>query len=176
MRIPVVIFGDPATTGGKVLALRANLHDKGKKIALRGDHATSGNCKGSWPRFDTGEGMSDHETQVVSKAIECYARVARIEFFAGQDVGCFIHEDANASSAARTADSSREPARATQYDEQFTLLDHAHGPRPNARYRIVTSRGRVVAGTTNSLSKTKRTTTGGTEEISLYTTGEAKNE
>lgn len=65
MHIPVARLGDSTTTGRKVRAARANIHDNEKKLALCGEHATSGNRKGSWPMFGTGDTMCNHGTSVV---------------------------------------------------------------------------------------------------------------
>ena len=62
MRIPVVRDGDPTTTGGTVIATKAKIHDGGKKIALHKEHATCGNCAGTWPMYGTGDRMSDRGT------------------------------------------------------------------------------------------------------------------
>ncbi|WP_408406599.1 PAAR domain-containing protein [Paraburkholderia sediminicola] len=48
MRIPIVRHGDSTTTRGKVVAFSATIHGEGRKIALPGDQATCGNCKGLW--------------------------------------------------------------------------------------------------------------------------------
>jgi uncharacterized Zn-binding protein involved in type VI secretion len=166
MRIPVVRFGDPTTTGGKVLAVRANIHDEGKKVALHGEHATCGNCEGSWPMFGTGEGMSDHGMQVVIQGDRVLCPCGKNRVIAGEDVGCFIHKHSGASNAAAT-DSSREAAHAAQYDEQFTLLDEARHPLANARYRIVTDSGQIFTGTTNAAGQTRRILTQGASTLRL---------
>ncbi|MGF6597626.1 putative Zn-binding protein involved in type VI secretion [Paraburkholderia sp. GAS448] len=167
MRIPVVRFGDPTTTGGKVLAVRANIHDNTKKIALHGEHATCGNCKGSWPMFGTGEGMSEHGTQVVIQGDRVLCPCGKNRVIAGEDVGCFIHKDPGGSNTATTAESLREPAPAAQHDEQFTLLDDARRPLSNVRYRIVTDSGQVFIGTTNGAGQTQRVLTQGSSALKL---------
>jgi hypothetical protein len=167
MRIPVVRFGDPTTTGGKVLAVRANIHDEGKKIALHGEHATCGDCKGSWPMFGTGEGMSDHETQVVIQGDRVLCPCGKNRVISGEDVGCFIHKEPGASKTVTTTDSSREPAHAALYDEQFTLLDDASRPLSNVCYRIVTDSGQVFTGMTNAAGQTQRVLTQGSSTLKL---------
>src|ERR1700757_2069777 len=156
MRIPVVRFGDPTTTGGEVLAVRANIHDNTKKIALHGEHATCGNCKGWWPMFGTGEGMSEHGTQVVIQGDRVLCPCGKNRVLAGEDVGCFIHKDPGTSKVATATDSSREAAHAAQYDEQFTLLDEIRRPLANVRYRIVVDGEQMITGTTNAQGKTER--------------------
>lgn len=59
MRLDLVRHGDPTTTRGFVIAYSSTMHDDGKKIALFGDTATCGNCKGAYPIYGTGEGVSE---------------------------------------------------------------------------------------------------------------------
>lgn len=155
MRIPVVRFGDSTTTGGKALAVKGHISDKGKKIALHGEHATCGNCKGSWPMFGTGKGINDHRTQVVIERDRVLCPCGKNRVIAGDDVGCFIHKHPGASNTTTQAESSR----AAQYDEQFTLLDEANRPLANMRYRIVVNDERVITGTTNASGQTERVAT-----------------
>jgi uncharacterized Zn-binding protein involved in type VI secretion len=159
MRIPVVKFGDPTTTGGKVLALRANIHDNGKKLALDGEHATCGNCKGSWPMFGTGDKMRDHGTPVVIHGDHVLCPCGKNRVIASEDARCFVHKHSGASNTTTQTDSARKPAHAAQYDEQFTLLDEARRPLANVRYRIVAGGKLLITGTTNANGKTERVAT-----------------
>ncbi|WP_125482898.1 PAAR domain-containing protein [Caballeronia choica] len=65
MRKAAVRHGDPTTTGGFVLAYSSTLHDDGRKIALSGDEATCGICKGAFKIFGTGQGISEKSRVVV---------------------------------------------------------------------------------------------------------------
>ncbi|HEX7937213.1 MAG TPA: PAAR domain-containing protein [Paraburkholderia sp.] len=87
MRIPVVRFGDSTTTGGEVLALIAHIHDKGKKIALHGEHARCGNYEGSWPMYGTGKGMSDRGTRVVLEGDQVLCPCGKNRVIAGHRCG-----------------------------------------------------------------------------------------
>jgi uncharacterized Zn-binding protein involved in type VI secretion len=55
MRKAAVRHGDPTTTGGFVMAFASTIHDNRKKVALSGDEATCGNCKGTYKIFGTGD-------------------------------------------------------------------------------------------------------------------------
>ena len=167
MRIPVVRFGDPTTTGGKVLAVRANIHDNGKKLALHGEHATCGNCKGSWPMFGTGDKMCDHGTPVVIQGDRVLCPCGKNRVIAGADARCFVHKEPDASKTAGTTDSSREAAQPAQHDEQFTLLDDTRRPLSNLRYRIVTDSGQIFTGTTNAAGQTQRVLTQDSTRLKL---------
>ncbi|WP_322090225.1 hypothetical protein [Burkholderia cenocepacia] len=57
------------------------------------------------------------------------------------------------------------------HDEQFTLLDDAHRPLANVRYRIVTDTGRIFAGTTDVAGQTDRIATDAAASLKIYTKG-----
>ncbi|WP_087649476.1 PAAR domain-containing protein [Caballeronia choica] len=65
MRRAAVRHGDPTTTGGFVIACSSTIHDDGKKVALSGDEATCGNCKGAYKIFGTGQEISEKGRAVV---------------------------------------------------------------------------------------------------------------
>ncbi|GLQ49831.1 PAAR domain-containing protein [Dyella flava] len=57
--------GDSTTTGGLVIATLSNLFNHGVRLAIAGDKATCGNCKGAWDIMATGRRMTDHGRAVV---------------------------------------------------------------------------------------------------------------
>ncbi|VWD19232.1 hypothetical protein BCO18175_05334 [Burkholderia contaminans] len=57
------------------------------------------------------------------------------------------------------------------HDEQFTLLDDAHRPLVNVRYRIVTDTGQIFAGTTDAAGQTHRIATDAAASLKIYTKG-----
>ncbi|VWB85280.1 hypothetical protein [Burkholderia lata] len=59
----------------------------------------------------------------------------------------------------------------TVHDEQFTLLDDAHRPLVNVRYRIVTDTGQIFAGTTDAAGQTHRIATDAAAFLKIYTKG-----
>lgn len=65
MRVAIAHHGCSTTTGGLVMAFLATMHDNGRKIAVFGDEATCGECKGSYKIAATGYGMSDAGRQMV---------------------------------------------------------------------------------------------------------------
>ena len=75
MRKAAVWHGDPTTTGGFVMAFSSTIHDDKKKVALSGDDATCGNCKGVFKIFGTGEGIKRKDEPLSSTAIGCFVRV-----------------------------------------------------------------------------------------------------
>lgn len=82
-------------------------------------------------------------------------------------------ELANSSHASGAAAGSG-PNRGV-YDEQYTLYAGDGRPLAGVPYRIVTTTGRVINGTTNGLGQTDRITTDGREKLKLYTTDGGAN-
>ncbi len=65
MRKAAVRDGDPTTTRGFVIGTSTRINEGGKKVALDGDEATCGNCKGLHKIIGTGRGISDKGRKVV---------------------------------------------------------------------------------------------------------------
>lgn len=57
------------------------------------------------------------------------------------------------------------------HDEQFTLLDDAHRPLANVRYRIITDTGQIFAGITDAAGQTDRIATDAAASLKIYTKG-----
>ncbi|MFP3663349.1 PAAR domain-containing protein, partial [Burkholderia sp. SIMBA_043] len=60
MRRTAVRDGDPTTTGGFVIAVTSTMFDNGKHVAIDGDEATCGDCKGTFKIFGSAQRMSCH--------------------------------------------------------------------------------------------------------------------
>ncbi|MCX5538792.1 PAAR domain-containing protein [Paraburkholderia sp. CNPSo 3076] len=167
MRIPVVRHWDHTTTGGRVIATVAKIHDKGKKIALHLEHATCGNCEGTFPMFGTGEKMRDRGRHVVVDGDSVLCSCGKNRVIAGPDSRVFIHKTVEPK---RNHDGARIEARSALrevYDEQFTLKGGDGQPLAGVRYRIVTNRGRIFSGVTNGRGETERIATDGMETLAL---------
>ncbi|CAE6855685.1 hypothetical protein R69927_07757 [Paraburkholderia domus] len=171
MRIPIVRHGDPTTTRGKVVAFSATIDDGGRKIALHGDQATCGNCKGLWKIVGTGEGVGERSRAAAINGDHVLCPCKKNRVIAGADAGMFMHKDTGTASAT-----PHEAPPAGQYDEQFTLRDAAGSPLANVRYRIVVDDERVITGATNANGKTERIKTDAASSLKLYTTGAIENE
>lgn len=167
MRIPVVRFGDPTTTGGKVHALHDDMCDDGKAIALSGEQATCGNCKGTWPIVGTGYTMQNDGKPVVLHGDKVLCPCGKNRVISMSE-GCFYHRTPGEEEHAVNTDSATSTAsQSGQYDEQFTLRDDVRRPLANMRYRIVTDSGRVLTGTTNAAGQTQRVSTQGASTLEL---------
>ena len=57
------------------------------------------------------------------------------------------------------------------HDERFTLLDDAHRPLVNVRYRIVTDAGQIFAGTTDAAGQTSRIVTDASAYLEIFASG-----
>ena len=158
MGIPVVRNHDATTTDGRVIALKAVIHDKGKKLALDGEHATCGICKGSWPMHGSGDKMRSRGTRVVLDNDPVLCPCGKNRVIAASDAKCFVHKNKNAERST-VAKSPFGVAQTAPYDEQFTLLDHARRPLMDMRYRIIVDGERVITGTTNARGQTERVVT-----------------
>lgn len=110
MRKAAIRHGDPTTTRGFVMAYSSTIRDDGKKVALSGDEATCGNCKGTFRISGTGMGMSERGRNVVVEGdlVLCPCKENRV--IVGGNPGIFL----NASDAAAGATSVAEAASPSQ--------------------------------------------------------------
>jgi uncharacterized Zn-binding protein involved in type VI secretion len=99
VRKAAIRHGDPTTTHGFVLAYSSTIYDDNKNVALSGDEATCGNCKGTFQIFGTGEGMSEKGRVVVvdGDLVLCPCNQNRV--IAGNNPGIFLQCDDGQSSS-----------------------------------------------------------------------------
>src|SRR5271156_2086059 len=119
MRKAAVRHGDPTTTRGFVIAYSSTIHDDGKKVALSGDEATCGNCKGVFKIFGTGQGMSEKGRVVVVDGDQVLCPCKKNRVIAGSNPGIFLNitdEAATASSATAAHTSRGLSQRANGFD------------------------------------------------------------
>lgn len=114
MRVPIVRHGDPTTTGGNVVAYSSTMHDDGKKIALYGDQATCGTCKGLWSVVGTGEGVSEQGRVVVIDGDHVLCLCGKNRVIAGHDASCFLHVEHGGSDTATASAASDAQTRFTR--------------------------------------------------------------
>ncbi|WP_408221686.1 PAAR domain-containing protein [Paraburkholderia dipogonis] len=106
MRKAAIRDDDPTTTGGRVMGSSTGCFDHGKKLALDGDVATCGNCKGAHSIFGTGKGISDKGRKVVVDGDSVLCPCGKNQVIAGSNPGYLLNSDqgsagaSNASSAA----------------------------------------------------------------------------
>lgn len=85
-----VRHGDPTTTGGVVLAFLSTISDKGKKVALSGEDATCGNCKGTYKILGTGKGIFEGGRDVVVDGDQVLCPCGKNRVIVGASPGIFF--------------------------------------------------------------------------------------
>lgn len=102
MRKAAVRHGDPTTTRGFVMAYSSTFHDDGKKIALSGDEATCGNCKGVFKIYGSGKGISEAGRDAVLDGDPVLCPCGKNRVIVGDNPGIFLTTD-EGSAVAKTA-------------------------------------------------------------------------
>ncbi len=173
MRKPAVRHGDPTTTGGFVIAYSSTIHDDGRKIALSGDEATCGNCKGSFKIFGTGEGMSENVRDVVLDGDLVLCPCGKNRVIVGNNPGVFVHvRDGSGTRSAGTAIKSRSNVPATgTFDEQVRAT--ASVALDGYPYFIEFADGRTFGGRVDRGGKLTRIVTEEADEYTVHWGDEA---
>jgi uncharacterized Zn-binding protein involved in type VI secretion len=125
MRRSMVRYGDSTTTGGRVFALISTMSDDGKRIALHGEEATCGNCKGTFKIFGSGNDCTENGRATVLHGDPVLCPCGKNKVIAGSDAGCHI-ESGGASAVSHTSEASAEKASflvVATYDDRFILRD-----------------------------------------------------
>jgi hypothetical protein len=165
--------GDPTTTGGQVFASNETATIKGFSIALHGDIATCGNCKGgTWPIAGTAERMTFDNLPAVQHGdwVLCPCKRNRV-IATSTDIyyDSPSHELVSAQATEMTpATVSTSVRTSVTYDQQFRLLYKNGKPHSNVRYKIVTDAGATTSGVTDAQGSTIRVTTTAAESLHLY--------
>ena len=158
MRKAAVRNGDPTTTRGFVIAHSSTIFDEGKHVALSGDEATCGNCKGRWKIYGTGEGMTEKGRCVVvhGDLVLCPCKKNRV--IVGSDPGIFLECDDGSGAVARTAPDSNQaatpqpkvaPQEQPNHCQRLFVWDSSTGmPLANQRW-IADVGGQQQSGTTD---------------------------
>jgi hypothetical protein len=174
MRKAAVRNGDPTTTGGRVIACESTIYDKNKeRVALDGEKATCGNCKGAYRTVGTGKGIINRARSVVVDGDRVLCPCGKNRVMVGSNAGIFLetkveteHTDSAIISAA--APSIIAGIAAIGDDEgdgkEYPAASANDEGRPDCSY-LDGSRGRIDApanlyGHTNSVtvSSGKQTT------------------
>src|SRR5471030_2968432 len=120
MRLDLVRHGDPTTTRGVVIAYSSTMHDDGKKIALFGDKATCGNCKGAYPIYATGEGVSEQGRVAVVHGDKVLCPCGKNRVIAGSDAGCHLEPQGDLSTTGTSRGSTASSSSSNAiFDEQI---------------------------------------------------------
>jgi uncharacterized Zn-binding protein involved in type VI secretion len=92
--------GDPTTTGGVVIATTNNRCDGGKSIALHGEHATCGKCKGTFSIVGTCTQATWEGRVSVFDGDLVLCPCGQNRVIAGPDAGCFVESSHSPAVAA----------------------------------------------------------------------------
>lgn len=161
--------GDPTTTRGFVIAHSSTIFDDGKRVALGGDEATCGNCKGAWKIFGTGKGMTEKGRCVVVNGdlVLCPCKQNRV--IVGSDPGIFLECDDDSSSVRRSvaANSAPESEPAASMNQHFRIINSDGNPVAGLNYRLETSDGQTIIGTTSTDGLSKVVSASDAQQVRL---------
>ncbi|HEY4802150.1 MAG TPA: PAAR domain-containing protein [Paraburkholderia sp.] len=158
MRKAAVRNGDPTTTGGFVIAYSSTIHDNSKKVALSGDHASCGNCKGAYEIFGTGKGMSEKGRNVVVDGDLVMCPCGKNRVIVGSNPGIFLGTSAGSGAAAARQAGGESGASSTDYDElehYFEIVDAMTGePIEGMTYKLLSDGASLLDNKTLASGKT----------------------
>lgn len=95
MRKAAVRHGDPTTTRGCVIAYSSTIFDGGRQVALSGDEATCGTCKGAFKIFGTGDSMTEKTRSVVVEGDRVLCPCGKNRVIVGSNPGIFLEVDSD---------------------------------------------------------------------------------
>jgi uncharacterized Zn-binding protein involved in type VI secretion len=129
MRKAAVRDGDSTTTRGFVIGTSTRINDGGKKVALDGDEATCGNCKGLHTIIGTGKGISDKGRRVVvdGDSVLCPCKKNRVIVGSNPRIFLNIHKG---SAVASTAAGSFSVASTLASSPRFAEDHDSEEPHP----------------------------------------------
>lgn len=169
MRLALVRHGDRTTTRGFVMAFSSTIHDDGKKIALSGDKATCGNCKGAYPIYGTAEGVSEGGRVAVVHGDKVLCPCGSNRVIADSDAGCHLERQSEASLASRANCGSAVavPSTNANFDEQVRSIT-ARAVLNGYPYFIETGDGRSFSGRTDANGNLPRVDTQDVNDYTVY--------
>jgi hypothetical protein len=132
--------GDRTTTGGIVIATKATMFNRSRRVALSGEHATCGNCKGSFPMYGTAVKACEQGTPAVlhGDQVMCPCGKNRVMAFdEGMGYSHLPGESAgNAVSAAATAAVTSDDESEEVIEQCFALLENGTTPVAGYHYDL----------------------------------------
>lgn len=149
MRRAAIRHGDPTTTGGFVTAFSSTIHDDGKKVALTGDEATCGICKGVHKIYGTGRGMSELGRVVVLDGDRVLCPCEQNRVIVGANPGIHLESSNDHAGAQRHTAPTSEPARhcpPSDVPDEQVRVSHQGVALHDIPYFIQTASGRTFEG------------------------------
>ncbi|MGN7982543.1 PAAR domain-containing protein [Burkholderia sp. 22313] len=175
MRKAAVRDGDPTTTRGSVIAHASTIYDGGKKVALDGERATCGTCKGAFKIVATGKGISEKGRNVVVDGDIVMCPCGDNRAIVGSNPGIFLQSSRRPSNIADTTasmEASLSFVGTESFDERFVLYDPTGVVLSHTPYALQFENGRIVYGTTDHFGRTHQIESGQQpERIKLYVAG-----
>jgi uncharacterized Zn-binding protein involved in type VI secretion len=166
--------GDPTTTRGFVVAYSSTLFDDGKHVALSGDEATCGNCKGAWKIHGTGRGMSENGRNVVVNGdlVLCPCKKNRV--IVGSNPGIFLECDDDFGPATRTGVAPNSNGAANDnaaFDRHFQFVDETGDPVDGILVHLIDVNGRARVVATDGSGRTPILSGSDGQRIGVCVTG-----
>jgi len=163
MRKAAVRHGDPTTTSGVVIAVSSTMHDNGRMVALNGDEATCGNCKGTYKIFGTGKGMSENSRDVVVEGDLVLCPCNKNRVIVGDNPGIFLDIDQGLTATEAIQQNVRSASgpvasKQSDYAKWFLVRDRETGKPLAGRDFVARVGGIKQTGTTDSLGYAKIST------------------
>lgn len=148
--------GDPTTTGGRVVACTSTMFEDGKRLALHGDKATCGNCKGAFHIVGSGTDCTEDGRAAVLHGDPVLCPCGKNKVLTGANAGCYV-ESGWLSGAASTAAARAVRISATgscTYNDRFVLRDCDGHPLAFSAYSIRREEGHYEYGETDAAGRT----------------------
>jgi uncharacterized Zn-binding protein involved in type VI secretion len=161
MRKAAVRHGDPTTTRGFVIAVTSTIFDNRKQVALSGDEATCGNCKGAWKIYGTGKGMSEKGRDVVVDGDLVLCPCKKNKVLVGSNPGIFLQSSTGSESTSNsctTASTGSNSRLFTVFDERVCAASTCS--LDGYPYCIEMADGRIEFGRLDASGRLPRIETG----------------
>lgn len=128
--------------------------------ARKENHATCGNCKGSWPIYGTASGWMDDGLPMVKDGDRVLCPCGNNVVFASSESNAFYDEgNATATPAPKSP--------LLEYDQQYTLRESNGAPLANVQYQVRMDGNIIASGATDSQGRTQRIATDGGKRLAL---------
>jgi hypothetical protein len=149
-----------------VFAFSSTFSDNRKLIALSGDEATCGQCKGTYKIFGTGQGISEKGRDAVVDGDLVLCPCGKNRVIVGANPGIFLESRGSAgtvspSMPASPSASASHLTRPAPVNSRYDLFFHAKHERTgedlcHVRYQITLEDGRQFIGVTDEKGHTQK--------------------
>lgn len=152
MQENLVAEGDLTSTAGRVVRATSTQYDEGRPLALDGDFATCGNCKGEWRILGSVSDWTEDGKSMVKNLDRVNCPCGKNYVYARPKAGYWVSDESSLTAGGSMA---RCLVDRTAYDQSFLLCDQKSGkPLAGVLYRIVTVDGASTEHRTDSSGRT----------------------